>query len=159
MLIFGGGGFFHVELDTDGLRMLEAAFEFGATAALDIGVASGEVHIMAGIYFAVEKKAIPDHGEQMCASLSGYLRCGGSLCVLGLVKISVEFYLSFTYYAARREGEGPGHPHRRGRDRVLQQVRSSSPSSGRSAGSGGDPTFADQMPTPALWADYAEAFG
>ena len=81
------------------MRMLEAAFEFGATAALDIGVASGEVHIMAGIYFKMEKQTGRRQGEQMVASLTGYLRCGGSLCVLGIVRISVEFYLSFTYYA------------------------------------------------------------
>ncbi len=159
VLIFGGGGFFHVELDTDGLRMLEAAFEFGATAALDIGVASGEVHIMAGIYFAVEKKAIPDHGEQMCASLSGYLRCGGSLCVLGLVKISVEFYLSFTYYAAPIDKA-------KGRATLTVEVEIACFSKSIEltverafGGHGGDPTFADQMPTPALWTDYAEAFG
>jgi hypothetical protein len=159
VLIFGGGGFFHLELDTDGIRMLEAAFEFGATASLDIGVASGEVHIMAGIYFAMEKKEIPDHGQQMCASLSGYLRCGGSLSVLGIVRISVEFYLSFTYYAAPIDKA-------KGRATLTVEVEIACFSKSveltveRSfGGSGSDPTFADQMTTPALWADYAEAFG
>jgi hypothetical protein len=38
--ILGGTGFFHVQLDTDGIRLLEAALEFGAIAALDIGIAS-----------------------------------------------------------------------------------------------------------------------
>jgi hypothetical protein len=52
----GGGGFFDLQLDLEGLRLLEAAFEFGATASLDIGVASGSVDIMAGIYFKLEKK-------------------------------------------------------------------------------------------------------
>ncbi|MFL6100302.1 MAG: hypothetical protein ACJ71T_10145 [Actinomycetales bacterium] len=158
VLIFGGGGFFHVELDTDGIRKLEAAFEFGATAALDIGIASGEVHVMAGIYFAMERKVLPDVGEQMCASLTGYLRCGGSLCVLGIVKISVEFYLSFTYYAAPIDKA-------KGRATLTVEVEIACFSKSVEltverafGGKGGDPTFADQMTTPALWAEYAQAY-
>jgi hypothetical protein len=158
VLIFGGGGFFHLELDTDGIRKLEAAFEFGATAALDIGIASGEVHVMAGIYFAMEKKTLPDVGEQMCASLTGYLRCGGSLCVLGIVKISVEFYLSFTYYAAPIDKA-------KGRATLTVEVEIACFSKSVEltverafGGKGGDPTFADQMTTPALWAEYADAY-
>ena len=91
-MIFGGGGFFHIELDTDGMRMLEASFEFGATAALDIGVASGEVHIMAGIYFSLQRK---EGSTELAPILTGYLRLGGSLNVLGLIRVSVEFNLSF----------------------------------------------------------------
>ncbi len=158
VLIFGGGGFFHLELDTDGIRKLEAAFEFGATAALDIGVASGEVHVMAGIYFAMEKKTLPDVGEQMCASLSGYLRCGGSLRVLGIVRISVEFYLSFTYYAAPIDKA-------KGRATLTVEVEIACFSKSVKltverafGGKGADPTFADQMTTPALWAEYADAY-
>ena len=49
----GGGGFFHLQLDTGGIRLLEAALEFGAAASIDLGVASGGVHIMAGVYFAM----------------------------------------------------------------------------------------------------------
>jgi hypothetical protein len=158
VLIFGGGGFFHVELDTDGMRMLEAAFEFGATAALDIGVASGEVHIMAGIYFAMQKKQIKDHGEDLAALLSGYLRCGGSLCVLGLVTISVEFYLTFIYY-------GPPVKKAKGRATVTVEVEVGPFSKSIEltveksfGGSGADPNFLHQFETPALWARYADAF-
>ena len=53
---FGGGGFFHLQLDTAGIRQLEASLEFGAVLALDIGVATGEVHAMAGIYFSMQRK-------------------------------------------------------------------------------------------------------
>ncbi len=158
VLIFGGGGFFHVELDTDGMRMLEAAFEFGATAALDIGVASGEVHIMAGIYFAMQKKQTPKDGEQLAALLSGYLRCGGSLCVLGLVTISVEFYLTFIYY-------GPPVKKAKGRATVTVEVEVGPFSKSIEltveksfGGSGADPNFLHQFETPALWARYADAF-
>ena len=90
---FGGGGFFHLQLDTkQGLRVVEAALEFGACAAIDLGVASGGVHIMAGIYFKLERKGGTDH-----ATLSGYFRLGGELSILGLISVSLEFLLSFTY--------------------------------------------------------------
>jgi hypothetical protein len=158
VLIFGGGGFFHVELDTDGMRMLEAAFEFGATAALDIGVASGEVHIMAGIYFAMAKKVIPDHVEDVAALLSGYLRCGGSLSVLGLVRISVEFYLTFIYY-------GPPVEKAKGRATLTVEVEVGPFSKSIEltveksfGGKGSDPNFLDQFVTRELWAEYADAF-
>ena len=158
VLIFGGGGFFHVELDTDGLRKLEAAFEFGAVAALDIGVASGEVHVMAGIYFAVEKKKVRGGGEELCALLSGYLRCGGSLCVLGIVRISVEFYLAFTYYP-KPEDKAKGRATLTVEVEIACFSKSVELTVERSfGGKGGDPTFADQMTTPELWAEYAEAF-
>ena len=158
VMILGGGGFFHLELDTDGMRLLEAAFEFGAVAALDIGVASGEVHIMAGIYFKMEKKQLgAPNGEQMVSSLSGYLRCGGSLCVLGIVRVSVEFYLCFTYVVELQKAKG----------RATLSVEISIACFSKSieltiersfGGKGGDPTFVQSMDTPALWAEYAHAF-
>jgi hypothetical protein len=158
VMIFGGSGFFHLELDTDGMRLLEAAFEFGATAALDIGVASGEVHIMAGIYFKMEKKQLgPPNGEQMVSSLSGYLRCGGSLCVLGIVRVSVEFYLCFTYFVELQKAKGS----------ATLTVEISIACFSKSieltversfGGQGSDPTFVQSMDTPALWAEYADAF-
>jgi hypothetical protein len=158
VMIFGGSGFFHLELDTKGMRLLEAAFEFGATAALDIGVASGEVHIMAGIYYKMEKKQLPQSpGEQMVASLSGYLRCGGSLCVLGIVRVSVEFYLCFTYFVEPKKAKGS----------ATLTVEISIACFSKSidltversfGGQGSDPTFVQSMDTPALWAEYADAF-
>ena len=158
VMIFGGGGFFHLELDTDGMRLLEAAFEFGATAALDIGVASGEVHVMAGIYFKMEKKQLPaPQGEQTVSSLSGYLRCGGSLCVLGIVRVSVEFYLCFTYFFELQKAKGS----------ATLTVEISIACFSKSieltversfGGKGGDPTFVQSMTTPELWAEYADAF-
>ena len=158
VMIFGGSGFFHLELDTDGMRLLEAAFEFGATAALDIGVASGDVHIMAGIYFKMEKKQLgAPNGEQMVSSLSGYLRCGGSLCVLGIVRVSVEFYLCFTYFVELQKAKGS----------ATLTVEISIACFSKSieltversfGGQGSDPTFVQSMDTPALWAEYADAF-
>src|SRR5690606_13175155 len=55
--IFGGGGFFHLQLDTAGLRVVEAAIEFAATASIDLGVARGGGHIMAGMVLSHEHDA------------------------------------------------------------------------------------------------------
>ena len=152
--IFGGGGFFHLQLDTAGMKMLEASFEFGATAALDIGVASGEVHIMAGIYFSLQRK---DPGNKLFATLTGYLRMGGSLSVLGIIKVSVEFNLSFTYDGARDKAYG------RATLTVHVEVLFFSISVELTVerafgGKSGDPTFGELMNTPEAWSEYALAF-
>ena len=90
----GGGGFFGLSLGIDGVEILEAALEFGASVALDIGVASGEVHILAGIYY----KWLQDkEGKEGVALLTGFLRMGGEVEVLGIISISVEFYMSLAF--------------------------------------------------------------
>ena len=149
--IFGGTAFFHVQLDTDGVRLLEAAFEFGAIAALDIGVASGSVHILAGIYFKLEKK---EAGGDLEATLSGYMRMGGEMSVL-IVRVSVEFVLSFTYSAGKATG--------RATLTVSVEIAffsvSVELSVERSFGkNGGDPVFDQMLPSPSLWSAYAGAF-
>jgi hypothetical protein len=150
--LFGGGGFFHLQLDTNGIKQLEAALEFGAVAALDIGVASGSVHVMAGIYFAMEKK----EGE-LYALLSGYFRCGGELSVLGLVSVSVEFNLSFTYYTDTHKCKGKATL------TVTIEIaffsKSVELSVEKSFGKGGgDPTFAQLITSSEVWNTYAGAF-
>jgi hypothetical protein len=89
--LLGGGGFFAIELGPDGVEMLEASIEFGANVSISVVVASGNVHIMAGVYLKL------DFATKQ-SQLTGYLRAGGSLDVLGLISASVEFYLGFTYY-------------------------------------------------------------
>jgi len=63
----------------------------GANASIDVVVASGNVHIFAGVYLKLDFSS--NHSQ-----LTGYLRAGGSLSVLGLISASIEFYLGFTYY-------------------------------------------------------------
>lgn len=88
--LFTGGGFFAVGVGLDGLELLEVSLEFGGSFSLDIGVASGGVYVMAGIYIKYTDAA---------ASLTGYVRAGGAVEVLGLITVSVEFYLGLTYEA------------------------------------------------------------
>lgn len=152
--IFGGGGFFHLQLDTAGMRELQAALEFGAAAAIDIGgLASGEVHLMAGIYFSLQQK---EGTKELVAVLSGYLRMGGSLSVLGLIRISIEFNLSFTYDSGREKAYG------RATLTVEVEVAFFSKSIEltveRAFGGKGDPKFGDLFLEAEVWSDYAMAF-
>jgi hypothetical protein len=151
--IFGGGGFFHLQSDASGMRELEASLEFGAAASIDIGVASGSVHMMAGIYFSLQKDPA---GTHMKATLSGYLRMGGSLSVLGLITVSVEFNLSFTYDIDKDKAYGCATL------TVEVEVACFSKSVDltvqRGFGGSGDPKFADLITTPETWSEYALAF-
>ena len=148
--IFGGGGFFALAVSAAGLEQVEAAIEFGGSISLNLGVASGGVFVMAGIYFKLTKTSI---------ELTGYLRCGGYLEVLGLISISVEFYLSFTW--RKKEGQG-SEVWGQATLTVCVKVAFFSASvrlsvERRFAGSDGDPTFA-QANTVADWASYLQAF-
>jgi hypothetical protein len=149
--LFGGGGFFALAVSANGLEQIEAAIEFGGNISLNLGVASGGVFVMAGIYFKLTKTAI---------ELTGYLRCGGYLDVLGLISISIEFYLAFTW--RKKEGQG-SEVWGQATLTVCVKVAFFSKSvrlsvERRFAGSDGDPTFA-QTNSEADWALYLQAFG
>jgi hypothetical protein len=150
---FGGGGFFHLQLDTkQGLRVVEAALEFGASAAINLGVASGGVHIMAGIYFKLERKNGSDG-----ATLSGYFRLGGELSILGLISLSLEFLLSFTYET--ETGKASGRATLTVKVEILFFSKSIAITVEKKfGGKNADPKFIDTWDAPALWDEYAGAF-
>lgn len=151
---FGGGGFFRLQLDTKAVRVVEAAFEFGASASINLGVASGGVYIMAGIYFKLERSTEPGK-DHSAATLSGYFRMGGELSVLGLISISLEFNLSFTY---KDPGKAYGRATLTVKVEVLFFSKSVEISVEKEFGSSsGDPTFAQVWEEPA-WNEYAMAF-
>jgi hypothetical protein len=153
--MLGGGGFFGITLDPHGVQILEASFEFGACLALDFGVASGSVHIMAGIYFKIEA------GN---ASLTGYLRIGGEVDVLGLISASIELRMELTYEFS--SGKCVGRATLTVEVEVLFFSASVEISCERKfAGSAGDPSFAQLMEpyllngaTVKSWDDYSMAF-
>ena len=89
-----GGGFLCIGIGLDGVELFEMAIEFGARLSFDIGVASGSVEIMGGFYFKIE--AISPPGQQQL-TFTAYLRLSGEVCVIGIITISVEFYLGLTY--------------------------------------------------------------
>ncbi len=161
--MLGGGGFFGIELTTNGVHLIEAALEFGASLSIDLGVASGGVSIMAGIYFKWEDGAV---------ELTGYLRIRGEVDVLGLIRASIELYLEFQYLAV------PGKAGKVwGRATIEIEVEIfflsftvSATAEKRFSGSNEDPTFADVMgpcdpllepacdPTYSPWNEYVEAY-
>lgn len=137
--MFGGGGFFAITLQPNGLKCLEASFEFGASISVDFGVASGGIYAMAGIYFKMETV----DGE-LAAQLTGYFRMGGYLSVLGIISISIELYLSLTYEFS--SGKCTGKAELTLEVEVLFFSVSVTVTAERKfAGSNGDPTFAELM--------------
>ncbi|WP_425246945.1 hypothetical protein [Streptomyces sp. NEAU-NA10] len=94
VLMFGGGGYAYLELGPAGIRRAELCLEFGALVAVDFVVASGEVHALGGVRAVVV-------GDDL--RLSGYIRFGGVIQVLGLVSVSVELTVGLTYDSATRE--------------------------------------------------------
>lgn len=149
--LFGGGGFFAIDVGIAGVRSLEAALEFGASIALDLGVASGKASIMGGFYFKMT-------GSDF--SLTGYIRANGSLSVLGIISVSMEFYLSLTYST---KGSGEKYPGKLwGQCSLTIEIEilffsiSVSVSMERQF-AGSDPAF-QQMIAPADWELYCDAF-
>lgn len=145
----GGGGFFALGVSAKGVDQIEAAIEFGGYLSLNLGIASGGVYIMAGIYFKMTGNSL---------ELTGYLRCGGYLEILGIISISVEFYLSLSYRQKGSGGEVWGQASVTVKVKVLCFSKSVTLSIERKfAGDAGDPTF-DQMIAPADWEAYCLAF-
>lgn len=154
---FSGGGFFSLGLSAKGIESIEASIEFGGNISINLGVASGGVYIMAGIYFGMV-------GEEV--KLTGYLRCGGNVSVLGLVSVTVEFYLGLTI--RRKENT---HVEVWGQATLTVGVKIAFFSKSISltverkfAGPKGDPTFAQIMGPeyeggyPYEWEKYCMAF-
>ena len=94
VMMFGGGGYVEILIDNTGLRRLEAALEFGAFVAVDFVVASAEVHALGGIRFTLENNG--------SVSLTGYLRIGGCVDILGLLSVSVELNIALAYQSTTK---------------------------------------------------------
>jgi hypothetical protein len=147
----GGGGFFGMEVDLQGIRQIEAAFELGAAASVNFGVASGAVSIMAGIYFKMTFES-----GQNSTQLTGYVRINGAVCVLGLITASIELYMALTYLIDKNKAYGEASL--KIKVEVLFFSKTVTIQTQRTfAGSGNDPNFGATM-QPIDWATYCEAF-
>lgn len=154
---FAGGGYLHMQLDSGAVRIVEGAFEFGGNFALDLGVASGGVHLLAGIYLRLTKDTSTGVST---SNLTGFVRMGGELSVLDVISASLEFDLDLSYYDA---SDGTGGE-ARGQATLTVSVHIAFFSSTveltveRSyGGAAGDPTL-DEIMAPSDWASYAAAF-
>ena len=110
-MMFGGGGYVELALDRDGLKRFEASLEFGAFVAVDFVIASGEVHALGGVRFVLERDG--------AVTVTGYLRIGGSVEVLGLSD-GVDRAVSVTDLQIRTQRAGrPRHPGDRDRSHPV----------------------------------------
>jgi len=159
---FGGGGFFLMVTTLHGIQSVEAAFEFGAALSLNVGVASGSVSAMGGFYFKVEKitKTVSgvDH-ELTQVNLTGYLRINGSLSILGLITVSLEFYLAFTaVFVGDKVEKLQGEATLKVKVEVLFFSKTVSVTVHRELqGADADPKFADMIDQDD-WQNYCQAF-
>jgi hypothetical protein len=160
---FGGGGYFLMITTLKGLKSVEAAFEFGASVSINLGVASGGVSIMGGFYFKYEMVA-----EKETINLTGYIRINGRLSILGIISVSMEFYLALNaVYETVQLGNGSselkvtkmeGVATLKVKIEILFFSKTVSVSVRREfAGADADPTFA-QMVLPEDWNEYCLAF-
>jgi len=155
VMMFAGGGFFGIEITPSGVKMLEAALEFGGNFAFDCGVASGGASVMAGIYYKLEKKSTPD-GDKDYSELTAYFRLQGNLSVLGLIHVSLLFELKLTW---QNNGKLFGVATVEVEISILFLSFSVGVTVERQLkGSDGDPTFQQMLPTQDLWLTYCEAF-
>lgn len=147
--LFAGGGFFGLTVGLSGVELLEVSLEFGGNFTLDLGVASGGVHVMAGLYFAYDVPA-------ESAALTGYIRAGGELDILGLISLSLEFYLGLTYDSGSKKVWGEASMEVE--VEVLFFSASVTLTVRRELSStASDPTFEDTQ-NEADWANYCAAF-
>lgn len=98
--IFGGTGYFALEVRTDGRIQIEAAIEFGGVVAFNVFIAAGSVYAFVGIFVSV--KATGD------VLIEGHIRLGGKVEVLGLVSVSIEVYVGLEYDSSRNVLAGTG---------------------------------------------------
>jgi hypothetical protein len=90
---FGGGGYVLITFDSIGIVMLEISLEFGAGISFGIGgIASGMVEIKGGLMIRWDR--LPE-GDKL--SFMVFIRIAGALDILGLIKVSLTFYLELLY--------------------------------------------------------------
>lgn len=151
---FGGGGFFELGIGPDGVETLQAALEFGGALSLDVGVASGSVELMAGIYFAM---GLPSsNNPEGRAELTGYVRLKGELRVMGIVSLTLTFKMSLTYVFDQDKAVGKATM--TVEIQVLVFSGSVTIEVERKFGGSNDPTFGQVVTSQGQWDTYCDAF-
>jgi hypothetical protein len=153
VMAIGGGGWVGIRLSPTGLVLLEMGLEAGAALAVNLGVASGSVSVMIGVYLRLED------GD---GQLTGYFRIRGEVEVLKIASASITLELSLTY------DTGTGKLVGRASIQIQVELLFFSASvevscEKKLAGSGGDPSLIDVLPPGSggqdLWNQYFAAFG
>lgn len=148
--LFGGGGFFGLDLDTEKVTNVEASIEFGAAIALNLGVAEGKASITAGVYYQKSGAGF---------NITAFFRAAGSLSVLGIISVSVELYIGLSYESDKGKPHG-GKLYGTASVKVKIKIAFFSMSVSISIErefAGTDPTFKEML-TAGDWAEYCDAF-
>lgn len=148
---FGGGAWVTIAIGVAGISKLDVGFELGAAVSLNLGVASAEVHVFAGIYLTIEKGKNPE------AQMGGYLRVGGTACVLGVVTVSIEIQLDIRLDPENLKAVAKGNLHLEV-DIFMVTKSFDVEIEKRFGATAKDPGFKDQVNTQAAWDDYCDAF-
>ena len=145
----GGGGFVHLIVTADGVQMVEGSLEFGGEFSFDVGIASGGVHVMAGIYFQLSGTS---------SDLTGFIDIGGEVSVLGIISISIDLNISLSYQTSNNKSMVEGRATLSISIHIIFFSVSASVSVEKSFGSQpGDPRV-DQVLNAQDWSEYAAAF-
>ena len=160
--LLGGGGFLAVEVSTHGVQMIEAQLEFGAFAAIDLGVASGSVYVKGGFHFYWSGSSDgTDPNAHGSVELDAFVELGGHLSILGLISVSLVFHVDLSY----AEIDSPKSSQLIGQATLTVDVevlffsKSVSVSVEKQfAGSARDPKFVDFIRDEATWQAYCGAF-
>lgn len=88
VLAIGGGGWVEIRLSPKALVLLIMGLEAGASLSVDLGVASGSVSVMIGVYLRLEDEE---------GKLTAYYRIRGEVEVLGIASASITLELSMLY--------------------------------------------------------------
>lgn len=148
--LFGGGGFFALDLDTEKVTSVEASLEFGAAIALNLGVAQGKASITAGVYYQKSGSGF---------NITAFFRAAGSLSVLGIISVSVELYIGLSYESDKNKPHGGklyGTASVKVKIKIVFFSISVSISIEREF-AGTDPTFSAML-TQGDWGEYCNAF-
>lgn len=93
--ILAGTGFFGIEVDTQRIRAIEAAIEFGAYKSIDFGgIAKGVVYVLGGVYYASRTLSVSGRPDSAEIIFSAYVRAGGGVTALGFISVGVELLVS-----------------------------------------------------------------
>jgi hypothetical protein len=101
-----GGAYLGLGLNaTGGLTQFEGSVEFGGSLSIDLIVASGSAHLMAGIYFEYDDDPTTNpHATGQPGvgvyTIEGYVHCGGSLSVLKIITVSIELDVDLGFQVA-----------------------------------------------------------
>ncbi len=153
---FGGGGYVLMQFDPQGMVMMEIGLEFGAGVSFGIGgIASGMVEIKGGLIIKYDR-SMPS------PSFLIFIRIHGELDILGIISISLTFYLELLYETFYKGGGGEGDKLTGTATLTIEIeilfITIPIELSVTKELAGQDPRFGDLMPVKSDWDTYCASF-